>query len=79
MEISWELNLMQGIRLLFCARSLWQIKTKTKLEIGLQVHREAFSVTHSSQQTLGLLDGAITAEEADHHHHGAHGDQNVDT
>lgn len=39
----------------------------------------SFRVTHSSQQALRLLDGAVTAEEADHHHHRADRNQNVDT
>lgn len=37
------------------------------------------TVTYSSQQTLGLLDGAITAKEANHHHDGTDTNQDVDT
>lgn len=36
------------------------------------------SVTHSSQQTLGLLDGTVTAEETNDHHDCADGDKDVD-
>lgn len=35
-------------------------------------------MTHGSQETLGLLDGTIAAEEPDNHHHSANGDQDVD-
>lgn len=34
--------------------------------------------THSSQQTLGFLNGTVTAEETDHHNHSTDSDQNVD-
>lgn len=37
------------------------------------------AVTYSSQQTLRLLDGAVTAKEANHHHDGTNTDQDVDT
>lgn len=37
------------------------------------------TVTYSSQQTLGLLDGAVTAKEANHHHDGTKTDHDVDT
>lgn len=33
--------------------------------------------THRAQQTLGFLDGAVTAEEAHQHHQSSHGDQYV--
>ena len=36
-------------------------------------------VTHSSQKTLRLLDGAIATKETDHHHHCTDSDQDVDT
>lgn len=35
--------------------------------------------THSPQQTLGLLDGAVTSEEANQHHQSSDGYQYVDT
>jgi len=36
-------------------------------------------VTHSSQKTLGLLDGSVASQETDYHHHCADGDEDVDT
>lgn len=38
---------------------------------------DVFQNTHRAQQTLGFLDGTVTAEEAHQHHQSSHSDQDV--